>query len=155
MFQSAWSWIWRLRLQQKWHALILKSPIRIILLFLLLLIIIRSDNQRSIPYLFGHGVDQPDVEVLLRSHSWTQTNIIQVCVIHVFLSVNILCSKTSAPTVTVEQLQFVMNPVVRFFSRRLLNTRKQTDGCVCFQHLFGSCDLCDDELHQAGDVVEM
>lgn len=86
----------------------------------------------------------PALFALLNTNKQTNISNIQVCVIHVFLSVNILCSKTSAPTVTVEQLQFVMNPIVCFFSRRLLNTRKQTDGRVCFQHLFGFCDLCDE-----------
>ncbi len=52
----------------------------------------------------------------------------------------VLCSKTSVPTVTVEQLQFVMNPVVGFLSRWLLNTKRQiklseADGCVWCLHL--------------------
>lgn len=40
--------------------------------------------------------------------------------------------KTNAPTATVEQLQLVMNPIVGLFSRRLLNTTKQTEDAFGF-----------------------
>lgn len=70
-------------------------------------------------YLFGHGVDQSHVQILLSSDSWTQNGF--------SFTVDMWSStfgfhQSCALTITVEQLQFVMNPIVGFLSCRLLNT---------------------------------
>lgn len=73
------------------------------------------------PHLFGHRVDEADVQVLLCSHSWNANQ-------HSYSSPPLhtsaaLRGKTSAPTVAVEQLQLVVDPVVGFLSTRLLKQR--------------------------------